>query len=80
MPLPEALLAGWRRPAAGLLGWWALRWLRFSWRRIAPGPRTPGEVGAMLATSALIPPAACLHRLRGHLRWRSAAGRRGAGS
>lgn len=43
-----------------------------SWRRIAPGPRTPDEIVRMLATSALIPFAASAHRVRGELRWRSA--------
>ncbi|HZX53673.1 MAG TPA: glycosyltransferase, partial [Ilumatobacteraceae bacterium] len=31
----------------------------FAWRRIAPGPRSPGEVTRMIATSLVIPPAAC---------------------
>ncbi|HEX2903778.1 MAG TPA: HAD-IIIA family hydrolase, partial [Jatrophihabitans sp.] len=52
-----------------LLGWLAA-WLEFSLRRIAPGPRTPREVLGMLATSALIPPAAVGHRLAGEWRWR----------
>jgi glycosyltransferase involved in cell wall biosynthesis len=65
-----ALLAaatGRRRIAAGLLAWWAARTARFGWARIAPGPRTPAEVAAMVATSIAIPPAACFHRLRGHV-------------
>ncbi len=56
-----------RRPRAGLLagaGWAALT-ARFAASRIAPGPRTPEEVSAMLLTSALIPPAATWHWLRG---------------
>jgi histidinol-phosphate phosphatase family protein len=35
---------------------------------VAPGPRTPREVATMAATSALIPPAAVAHWLRGRLR------------
>ena len=65
----------WRgRPrAAAVTGaFWAWRTGRFAWRRIAPGPRTGREVLTMVVTSAAIPPAACWHRLRGHLRWRRA--------
>ncbi|MBD5605206.1 MAG: HAD-IIIA family hydrolase, partial [Candidatus Eremiobacteraeota bacterium] len=40
------------------------RVLRFAWRRIAPGPRTPREIATMLATSAVIPFAATFHRVR----------------
>lgn len=51
---------------------WALLTARFAWLRIEPGPRTPGEIAAMTATSVLIPPAACWHRVRGELRHRGA--------
>ena len=51
---------------------WAVRTARFAWLRIAPGPRTAGEVAAMVATSAAIPPVACYHRARGVARWRTA--------
>lgn len=44
---------------------WAAGTARFAWRRIEPGPRTPGEVVAMGATSSLIPPAALWHRAAG---------------
>jgi len=60
-------LTGRRRLAAPLAAWWVWRTSRFSWSRIAPGPRTAREVAAMVATSVAIPPAACYHRLRGHL-------------
>ncbi|RSD21328.1 HAD-IIIA family hydrolase [Amycolatopsis eburnea] len=50
--------------AAGL---WTGLTAEFAARRILPGPRTPGEVARMVVTSALIPPAACYHRLRGEL-------------
>ncbi len=43
-----------------------------AWARIAPGPRTAGEIARMLLTSAAIPFAAVYHRLRGELRWRKA--------
>ncbi|MEV4570617.1 glycosyltransferase [Nonomuraea sp. NPDC049419] len=52
--------------AAGAV--WAALTAEFAWRRIAPGPRTPGEVLRMAVTSVLIPPVACAHRLRG--KWR----------
>ncbi|MFG1946529.1 glycosyltransferase family 2 protein [Nonomuraea sp. NPDC048826] len=44
---------------------WALMTGEFAWARIRPGPRTLPEVARMAATSVLIPPAACWHRLRG---------------
>jgi histidinol-phosphate phosphatase family protein len=48
-------------------GVWAGLTAEFATRRILPGPRTPGEVARMVVTSALIPPAACYHRLRGEI-------------
>ncbi|GGL03773.1 hypothetical protein Sme01_64980 [Sphaerisporangium melleum] len=54
--------------AAGV-AWLALT-AEFAWARLAPGPRTPEEVLRMAVTSVIIPPAACLHRLRGELRAR----------
>jgi hypothetical protein len=56
---------GWT--AAGIVGW-AAGTARFAWRRIAPGPRTPGEVAAMAVTSAVIPLAAVGHRALGFVR------------
>lgn len=50
--------------------------LELAWARIAPGPRTPQEAATMLWTSAVIPPAAVAHRLRGELRARRTARRR----
>jgi HAD superfamily hydrolase (TIGR01662 family) len=61
-----------RRPrvatAAGLL--WAGLSAEFALHRILPGPRTAAEIGRMLASSVMIPPLACWHRLSGELRWR----------
>lgn len=62
---------GGRRRAAVLLGTvWAALTGWFAVRRIVPGPRTWDEIGRMVVTSALIPPAACVHRIRGELRYR----------
>lgn len=55
---------------------WAALTAEFAWRRIAPGPRTAPEVLRMAVTSVVIPPAACLHRLRGELRVRLTKGGR----
>ncbi|MFF5076922.1 glycosyltransferase family 2 protein [Actinoplanes sp. NPDC000266] len=56
--------------AGGLV--WAAGTAEFAAARIAPGPRTPREVGTMLVTSAVIPPVAVVHWLRGAWRWRRA--------
>ncbi|MEO3791916.1 glycosyltransferase [Nonomuraea sp. B10E15] len=58
----------WRAAGAAALVWGALA-AEFAWRRIAPGPRTPAEVVRMAVTSVVIPPVACVHRLRGE--WRA---------
>jgi hypothetical protein len=70
---PAAALAGRRGLAAAAAAAWAAGWARFAWQRILPGPRTPREVGTMALTSALIPPAATAHRVRGVLRARRLA-------
>jgi HAD superfamily hydrolase (TIGR01662 family) len=62
------LAAARRRRAAAAAAAWAGSTAQFTWIRVAPGPRTPREVATMAATSALIPPAAVLHWLRGRLR------------
>ncbi|MEV6661402.1 HAD-IIIA family hydrolase [Nocardia fluminea] len=62
------------RPRAAL-GWaaaWTALTVGFAARRIAPGPRTADEIARMVLTSALIPPVACWHRLRGEWRQRNA--------
>lgn len=63
---------GRRRVAALGAGLWAAGTAEFAWRRIAPGPRDRDEVLRMVATSALIPPAASWHWLRGWIRHRQA--------
>ncbi|MGK8525199.1 HAD-IIIA family hydrolase [Nocardia asteroides] len=63
-------VAGRKRPALALTAIWMTLTGEFATRRIAPGPRTPVEIGRMTVSSALIPPAACWHRLRGELRHR----------
>ena len=70
-----ALAAGRRQAAAGLGALWLAGTGELARARIAPGPRGAGELGAMVLTSVLIPPAATWHRARGELarRRRSAA-------
>jgi hypothetical protein len=68
-----ALAAGRRQVAGVATTLWAWRTARFAWSRIAPGPRTPGEIAAMAATSIAIPPAACTHRAVAHVRHRRVA-------
>ncbi|MET8765129.1 glycosyltransferase [Lentzea sp. NPDC004782] len=63
-------LLGWRRAAVRLGAVWAALTGWFAVRRIVPGPRTADEVVRMVVTSALIPPVACWHRVRGELRHR----------
>jgi histidinol-phosphate phosphatase family protein len=60
-----ALAAGRRRLALAAAAGWVAGTGELAWARIAPGPRTPGEVATMLATSAMIPPAASWHWLTG---------------
>ncbi|BBZ06701.1 haloacid dehalogenase [Mycolicibacterium doricum] len=51
---------------------WSALTLEFAARRFLSGPRTLAEAGRMLLTSALIPPAAVYHRLRGEWQFRNA--------
>ncbi|MFI5890097.1 glycosyltransferase family 2 protein [Actinoplanes sp. NPDC051513] len=77
-----ALACGGAAIATGRRGWssaamlaaavWAAGTADFAASRIAPGPRDPGEVAVMLATSVAIPPVAVAHWLRGWWRWRGA--------
>ncbi|BCI52066.1 haloacid dehalogenase [Mycolicibacterium litorale] len=65
-------VTGRRRAAAGGAAAWAALTLEFAARRWFAGPRTVGEAGRMLLTSALIPPVAVYHRLRGEWAFRNA--------
>jgi len=61
-----------RKLAVGAgLGWLAGT-AEFAAARIAPGPRNPAEVATMAVTSAMIPPVALAHRVRGTLAARRA--------
>jgi histidinol-phosphate phosphatase family protein len=59
------------RTALGAAGWWLATTSSFAISRIRPGPRSPGEIATMAVTSAVIPPAAVAHRVRG--RWQRPA-------
>ncbi|MCZ2825533.1 MULTISPECIES: HAD-IIIA family hydrolase [unclassified Modestobacter] len=65
-----------RAAALAALGW-AAGTAEFAWARIAPGPRDRAEVTTMLATSALIPPLASWHFLRGAVQHRTVTPWRG---
>jgi histidinol-phosphate phosphatase family protein len=67
-----AAASGRRRTAAAAAGLWAAGTAEFAAARILPGPRTRTEISSMLVTSAVIPPVASAHWLRGRLRHRSA--------
>jgi histidinol-phosphate phosphatase family protein len=56
-----------RRPLAATAATtlWLAGTARFAWTRVAPGPRDRAEVATMALTSALIPPVAIWHWLRG---------------
>jgi histidinol-phosphate phosphatase family protein len=62
-----------RRPmrAAVACAVWLLGTGEFAYARIAPGPRTGGEIARMLVTSVAIPPVATWHWLRGIVRHRN---------
>jgi HAD superfamily hydrolase (TIGR01662 family) len=62
--------AGRPRPAAMAAAAWLAGTAEFAWARIGPGPRTRAEVTTMAVTSALIPPLATWHFLRGAVRHR----------
>jgi histidinol-phosphate phosphatase family protein len=62
------------RRAAWLTGaGWLASWAEFTAARVRPGPRTTAEIAAMAVTSALIPPLAIGHYLRGQWRYRRVA-------
>jgi HAD superfamily hydrolase (TIGR01662 family) len=58
------------RAAGPAAAGWLAGTAEFAWARIAPGPRTRAEVVTMAVTSALIPPLATWHWLRGVVRHR----------
>src|SRR3954470_15813608 len=65
-------LAAARRPRGAALAAlaWAAGTAEFAWARIRPGPRTRDETVTMALTSAVIPPLASWHYLRGLARHR----------
>ncbi|GGW97461.1 transferase [Streptomyces malachitofuscus] len=68
-------LTGRQRAAAACFGGWLAGTTEFALARILPGPRTPEEVATMALTSAVIPPVAAFHWLRGHFLHRTAPAR-----
>jgi histidinol-phosphate phosphatase family protein len=54
-------------------GWWGARTARWAWTRIAPGPRSAGEIVRMIVTSIAIPPVATAWALIGRARARRVA-------
>jgi len=73
-----AQLAHRRRIGALAAAGWAGATAEFAWARIAPGPRDRAEVTRMITTSAVIPPLAAWHWLRGLVVHRNAQPWRGA--
>jgi histidinol-phosphate phosphatase family protein len=73
-----AALAGARRTAALAGGAWLAGTAELAWARIAPGPRTRGEVASMAITSVPLPAVATAQRLAGTLRARRARALPGA--
>jgi len=71
-----AAAVGFAPGAIGLGAAWGIGTAELAWARIGPGPRTCGEVAAMIATSVALPPAATFHWLRGL--WRARTARPGA--
>jgi histidinol-phosphate phosphatase family protein len=67
---PPSGVGAWRaRSVAALAGaGWLAGTVEFALARILPGPRTPGEVGAMVVTSVLVPPVASWHWVSGWVR------------
>ncbi|MQA34045.1 HAD-IIIA family hydrolase [Modestobacter roseus] len=65
-----------RAAALAALGW-AAGTAEFAWARVAPGPRTRHEVTTMALTSAVIPPLATWHFLRGAVQHRDVPAWRG---
>jgi len=66
-----AALAGRARLASAAVAGWLVGTAEFAAARILPGPRDRHETTTMLVTSALIPPLATAHWLRGQWRHRA---------
>jgi glycosyltransferase involved in cell wall biosynthesis len=66
----SAVVIGW--PALAAAAAWLGLTAQFAAVRVGPGPGTRTEVAGMLLTSAIIPPLATAHWLRGWFRWRHA--------
>ncbi|MCP8711376.1 glycosyltransferase [Streptomyces sp. AC04842] len=64
-------LTGRPRAAAACACGWLAGTAEFALARILPGPRTRDEIVTMALTSALVPPAAAWHWLRGQVRHRA---------
>ena len=77
-PAPRRRPSRTRRAAAACGALWLAGTAELAWARIAPGPRSAREVATMAWTSAVLPPAAVYHRLRGRLVHRSAGRERPA--
>jgi HAD superfamily hydrolase (TIGR01662 family) len=67
---PSRYRAGLRRAALAAGTGWAASTAEFTAARVLPGPRSPQEIATMAVTSALIPPLAVGHWVRGQLRHR----------
>jgi histidinol-phosphate phosphatase family protein len=65
---PTSRGGGWRWVAGAAGMGWLAGTVELAVARIRPGPRTPGEVTAMVATSVLLPPVATWHWLAGWVR------------
>lgn len=65
-------LSGRPRAAAACAAGWLAGTAEFALDRILPGPRTRDEIVTVVLTSALVPPAAAWHWLRGRLVHRAA--------
>jgi HAD superfamily hydrolase (TIGR01662 family) len=63
---------GRRRLAGAGAALWLAGTGELAWARLRPGPLTTGEIGRMVATSAVLPAAASLWWLRGLAKWRTA--------
>jgi len=65
-----SLVTGHRRAVAAAAASWLVATAELAWARIGPGPRTRDEIITMTWTSALLPPLAAFHRVRGATRAR----------